>query len=413
MQRKPHILVIGGGASGLMAAIVAANNGAKVTILEKLDRVGKKILATGNGRCNLTNINTDLKFFHGNNKKAIQGPLNAFDVGMTLNFFEYIGVTHKVEEDGKVYPMSDQASSVLDILRYKLMELGVEEYCNAEVIDIQKCAQGFKAHLKNNKIIKGDRVIVATGGKAAPQFGCDGGGYLLAQSLGHKTTDVYPALVQLKLKASFLKALKGVKFIGKASVLFNEQIIRKEKGEILFTDYGISGPPILQLSRKAAEKLNKGQKVYIKIDMFPNLEEDELLQLLQIRLGYNPERPLDFGFVGLLNKRLIPVILKEAGIEQRQKRCTEVSHKELKRIVEILKDWQIEIIGTQSWSNAQTTAGGIKTDEIHSKSMESKLIPGLYFTGEILDVDGDCGGFNLQWAWSSGYIAGESASKEL
>lgn len=411
MQKQPHVLVIGGGASGLMAAIAAGENGARVTILEKLDRVGKKILATGNGRCNLTNINMDSNFFHGSNIKFLQGPLNVFDVKTTLNFFEYLGVAHKVEEGGKVFPMSDQASSVLDVLRYKLKHLGVEECCNAEVISIQRNSKGFKIILKDGRVIKGDRVILATGGKAAPQFGSDGNGYLLAKSLGHNIIDVFPALVQLKLKASFLKALKGVKFIGQASVLAEDKVLRTEKGEILFTDYGISGPPILQLSRKAGERLNKRQRVYIEIDMFPHLQEEELLQLLQIRLGYHPEKPLDFSFIGLLNKRLIPIVLKEAEITEMQKKCTQVSEAEEKRIISILKHWKIEVSGTQNWRNAQTTAGGVNVEDIHGRSMESRLVPNLYFAGEILDIDGDCGGFNLQWAWSSGYVAGEYASK--
>ncbi|AKL96803.1 flavoprotein [Clostridium aceticum] len=410
MTKQLHVLVIGGGAAGLTAAIAAARNGASVTILEKMDRVGKKILATGNGRCNLTNMNMDLKFFHGKNVRFAQGILNSFDVEQTLNFFEYLGIASKVEEGGKVYPMSDQASSILDVLRYELQQLGVKEYCNAEVIKIQKNHKGFTVVLKDKSTVEGDKVILATGGKASPQLGSDGEGYILAKELGHRLIDVFPALVQVKLKAPFLKALKGVKFIGEASLVVGEKKLRKEAGEILFTDYGISGPPILQLSRIGAEALNNKEKVYITLDMFPHLQQEEVMELLQMRLAYQSEKSLDFSFIGLLNKRLIPVVLREVGMKDLQKKCGQVSQGEMKNMVKIFKEWKIEVTDTQSWRNAQTTAGGIDVSEIDGKTMQSKLVPGIYFAGELVDIDGDCGGFNLQWAWSSGYIAGEYAA---
>lgn len=410
MGKQVNVLVIGGGAAGLVAAIAAARNGAKVTILEKMDRVGKKLLATGNGRCNFTNVNMDLKFFHGSNVRFAQGVLKAFDVEQTLSFFEYLGVAHKIEDGGKVFPISDQASSVLDLLRYEIQQLGIKEYCNAEVIKIQRNGREFELVLKDGSIIEGEKVIITTGGKASPQFGSDGDGYRLVADLGHRSVETFPALVQLKLNAPFLKALKGVKFIGEGSIVKEDQVLRRERGEILFTDYGISGPPILQLSRRAAEELVKGNKTHIQIDMFPHLDEDELMEMLQIRLGYQSQKTLEFSFVGLLNKRLIPIVLKEAGIKDSQKKCGEVSSTEIKRIIQLLKQWQIQITGTQAWKNAQTTAGGIDVGEIDAKTMESKLISGLYFAGEVVDIDGDCGGFNLQWAWSSGYVAGEYAA---
>lgn len=404
------VLIIGGGAAGLMAGIAAARNGAKVKILEKKDRVGKKILATGNGRCNFTNVNMDLKFFHGGNVRFAQGILNSFDVEQTISFFEYLGVAHKIEEGGKVFPVSDQASSILDLLRYELGQLGVEECCNAVVTKIKKDTTGFRLFLQDGRVINGDKVILATGGKASPQFGSEGDGYLLAEDLGHRRTEVFPALVQLKLDAPFLKALKGVKFIGESSIVSKDGVLRKEKGEILFTDYGISGPPILQLSRKAGEELLMGKKVYLEMDLFPQLNQEELLEMLKIRLGYQPEKKLDFSFIGLLNKRLIPIVLKEAGIHELDKKCKDVSKKELENITGLLKKWSIQVTGTQSWQHAQATAGGIDIEDIDARTMESKLVQGLYFAGEVVDIDGDCGGYNLQWAWSSGYIAGEYAA---
>lgn len=410
MPKPLKIVIIGGGAAGLTAAIVAARNGAKVIILEASDRVGKKILATGNGRCNFTNINTDINNFHGDNVKFAHTALGAFDVQQTISFFEYLGIAHRIEDGGKVFPMSGQASSVLDVLRYELKNLGVEERCDSRVIDIKPNNGGFIVFLKDNEPIHGDKVILTTGGQASPQLGSDGSGYDLAKRLGHKLVDPLPALVQLKLIASFLKAVKGVKFMGNASIVKGNNALRSESGEILFTDYGISGPPILQLSRKASELISKGQKAYVQVDMFPDLDLKDLIEELELRLGYQPEKPLDFSFVGLINNKLIPVVLSEAGITAPQKKCKNITDEELKNIASILKAWKLEISGTQTWKNAQITAGGIKVDEIDAKSMMSKLVPGFYLAGEILDIDGDCGGFNLQWAWSSGFVAGDHAS---
>ncbi len=410
MKSRRKIVIIGGGASGLIAAIVAARNGGDVTILERTNRVGKKILATGNGRCNLTNTNINIKRYHGNNPKFAYGALNQFDEQQTMDFFEYLGIRCKVEEEGKVYPSSDQASSVLDVMRYELEKLGVKEHCEAEVVKVKKVKDTFNITLTDGTTVTGDKVILATGGKASPKLGSNGSGYQLATSLGHRVNTPFPALVQLKLKAGFLKQIKGVKFIGQASITVDEKTLRVEGGEILWTDYGISGPPILQLSRTAAEMLEKKKKTWIHVDLFPQFTSEELKEILRLRLAYQPEKPLDFSFVGLINKRMIPTILNEAGIIKITKSSKDVGEGELNNIIHILKDWKIEITDTQSWDNAQVTAGGVDVKEIEPKSMESKLVEGLYIVGEVLDIDGDCGGFNLQWAWSSGYIAGDHAS---
>lgn len=404
------VVVVGGGAAGMVAGIVARRNGAEVVILEQMNRVGKKILATGNGRCNITNENIDIKRYHGKNPGFAMNALNQFNIEQTVQFFEYMGISCKSEDGGKVYPWSDQASSVLDVLRYEIERLGIEERVEAGVKSIYPVKRGFSVVLRNGEELKGDRVILAAGGKAAPNLGSNGSGYGLVIPFGHKLVDPFPALVQLKLSGSFLKALKGVKFIGTAVVGIGDKELRKEMGEILFTDYGISGPPIFQLSRKAGEQLQSGRKPWIEVDMFPGHSRDELSDLLRIKLGYQPQKPLDFSFVGLINKRLIPIILKEAGIDDIKKQCQSIRPDEFEGIVNILKYWRFEVTGTNSWSDAQVTAGGIDVSDIDSGTMESKLIPGLYFAGEIMDIDGDCGGFNLQWAWASGYVAGLNAS---
>lgn len=409
-MKARKVVVIGGGASGLMAAVVASRNGAQVEILEQMSRVGKKILATGNGRCNLTNINSNIKRFHGKNPKFAMDILNQFDPEKTMEFFEYLGVHCKVEEGGKVYPASDQASSVLDVLRYEVERLGILETCDSGVKSISTTKDGFTITLRDGRSMKADRVILATGGKASPNLGSNGSGYNLVIPFGHKMVDTFPALVQLVLKESFLKSIKGVRFMGKASIGIKDKVLREEWGEVLFTDYGISGPAIFQLSRKAGEELNNGIKPWIMIDMFPEESYEDILNMLRRRFNFQPNKPLDFSFIGLLNKRLINVILKEAGIQDIHKEAKSVTEDECRRIAEILKAWTLEVQGTQAWGEAQVTAGGIDVSDINPKNMESKIISGLYFSGEVLDIDGDCGGFNLQWAWSSGYVAGLHAA---
>lgn len=404
------IVVVGGGAAGLMAAIAAARNGARVIVLEQLNRVGKKLLATGNGRCNLTNINTQPHHYHGQVPQFVRGALGQFGVEQTMDFFEYLGVHCKVEEGGKVYPCSDQASSVLDVLRYELEALGVEERCEAKVKEIRPKGQGFQILLEEGQSLKADRVIVATGGAASPQLGAKGSGYQLVEKLGHRMVPLFPALVQLRLESPHLKHLKGVKFVGEVTLEAEGKPLRKEEGEILFTDYGISGPPILQLSRGAEEQRLRGITPWLTLDLFPQYSFQELLELLQLRCSYQPQRTLEMNLVGLIHKKLISVVLKETGLYQPMKQGGNVTPRELKAIAQLLKAWRWSVIGTQSWNHAQVTAGGIDVRDVNPKTLESKLVKGLYLVGELLDIDGDCGGFNLQWAWSSGYVAGDHAS---
>lgn len=411
-SRKNSILIIGGGASGIVAAIEASRSGADVTILEKGPRIGRKILATGNGRCNLTNVNIDLSCYHGKHPEFVYGPISRFGYDSTINFFEELGISHRIEDGGKVFPTSGQASSVLDVLRYELECACVKVVCDADVTEITKKGR-FNAVLEDGRVFKGDKIIIAAGGKASPDLGSNGSGYTLARKLGHSVVEPFPALVQLKLSSKFLKQIQGVKFDGEAEIIINDKVLRREVGEILFTDYGISGPPILQLSRAASEHLQRGDKVWLKVMLIDYLSREELEELLIRRFNAGAKKTLEFNFVGLLNKRLIPVLLKESGISDIKKPAGSVTSSERKMIVDILQDWRFPVTGTNPWHSAQVTAGGVDVNEIHSKTMESKLIPGLYFAGEIVDIDGDCGGYNLQWAWSSGFVAGESAAKAI
>jgi hypothetical protein len=410
MKIKKHVIVAGGGAAGMMAAISARRLGADVTILERNPRVGKKILATGNGRCNFTNINADITCYHGNNPKFAYTALSHFSPDDTVSFFEKIGIEHKVEDWGKVFPMSDQASSMLDVLLYELNELGVNIVCDAPVKNITRKKDKFIIELENGQVYRGDRLIIATGGKAMPSSGSDGQGYDLATMLGHTIIDIFPALVQLKLEGSFFKQIEGVKFVGTAEIIHNNKSVAKDRGDILFANYGVSGPPILQISRKAGEILKEGQEAHLKILIMDMMSKEELRKLINKRFLIGSKKPVDFSLVGLINKRLIPVVLAEAGINEIKRPVGSLSAKEREWIIAILTDWRFKIKGTKSWPSAQITAGGVDTNGIDQNTMESKLVPGLFFAGEIIDIDGLCGGFNLQWAWSSGFMAGQSAA---
>ncbi|MGI6712398.1 MAG: NAD(P)/FAD-dependent oxidoreductase [Bacillota bacterium] len=407
---QKHVIVIGGGASGMIAAIAAAGKGAKVTILERNPRIGKKILATGNGRCNYTNINTDITCYHGHHPRFAYSALAGFNVQKTLNFFEKLGITPKVEESGKVFPMSDQASSVLDVLMYALKEAGVNIVCDAYVQKITKAAQVFKVHLEKGPSFEGDSVILAAGGKAMPSSGSDGSAYQLAEKLGHHITNIFPALVQIKLEGTFFKQIEGVKVVGSAEILHHNKTIAQDQGDILFANYGVSGPPILQISRKAGELLQENKEVILKLNILDSLTKEKLKEILTTRFGNNSQKTLEFSLVGLINKRLIPVILKETGLTNIKGPAASVSPPEREKILTILQDWRFKVRGTKSWPSAQVTAGGINTKEINPNTMESKIVPSLFFAGEIIDIDGMCGGYNLQWAWSSGFTAGKNAA---
>ncbi|MCK9444944.1 MAG: NAD(P)/FAD-dependent oxidoreductase [Tissierellaceae bacterium] len=403
------IIVVGGGASGMMAAIIAKRHGGDVTILERNDRVGKKILATGNGRCNYTNKFLNINNYHGNNPKFAFSPLSVFNVDMTIDFFERLGITPAVEDNGKVFPLSFQSSSMLDILRYEIEDLKIELITEAYVIDIKR-SKRFTVRTKDGRVFHSDKLILATGGMSLPASGSDGNGYSLSKKLNHKITDVFPGLVQLKLESNLLKPMDGVKFVGRAGVYLADKLILEDIGDILFTSYGISGPPILQISRTALKYLRDGKEAKLKVSIIHTKTCEELSYYLENRFSQMKSRTIEGSLIGLVNKRLIIPILKELNIDK-NKNANKLTREEIKSIADLLTSWEFKIIGSQSWAHAQATAGGVSTHEINNQTMESKIVDGLYIIGELLDIDGDCGGFNLQWAWSSGYVAGLHAAK--
>ena len=408
---KHSLIIIGGGAAGLTSALIAKDMEINVAIIEGTDRIGKKILTTGNGRCNISNSNIDSSRYHSENQHFAKHILDSFTIDDTKDFFSNLGIPLVTIDGGKMFPMSMQASSVLDIFRFSIEEKNIPLYINTKVKKIIKEKNGFKIYSSNNSTYECEKLIIATGGKSAPKTGSDGSGYALAKQLGHSVIPQVPSLVQLKLNYSRLKALSGVKFDGYAQIFINDECIQKEFGEILFTDYGISGPPILSLSRIASYGLSKNNKVSLSIDMLPTINFDDLKKFLNNHWLLFKSRSLIDSFVGIINKKIIPIILKQAKIDDIHKPCCNLQIEEKNTIYSLLKQWKFEVSGTNSFANAQVTAGGINTKEINAKTLESNITKNLFFAGEILDVDGDCGGFNLQWAWSSGAIAGKNASK--
>ena len=395
------IAVIGGGASGLTAAISAAREGAEVVILERCDRVGRKILATGNGRCNYTNINADIDNYHGGASEFIGYAKKHFWVKETKAFFEELGMLTKIESGGKAYPYSLQASAVLDVLRFEAERLGVKIITDFEAQEVKKNNKGFEIVSYNGNKHFCDKVILSAGGKASPSLGSNGSGYEIAKKLGHHITKLFPALVQVKTETTLVKALKGIKLDAKVRYSRKGKILSESMGELLFCDYGVSGPAVFNISRQCSE-FGDGE---LLIDLLPEMSRDKLLPILKNRCSR--ERTLENYFVGMINKKLGMTVMKYAGVLPYSRSADTLANEEINRLADSLKCFKLKVTGTMSWNNAQVTAGGIVTSEVNPRTLESKLCKGVFITGEILDIDGDCGGYNLQWAWTSGYMAGK------
>jgi len=411
-MKKFKIAIIGGGASGLVAAIsfvkALENKNVEVSILERMDRVGKKILATGNGRCNLSNSNTNEKYYHSKNHKFIKDILNQFSYKDTIKFFESIGLICRLESDGRIYPYSNQASSVLDVLRIEIKHLGIKEICNFEVSDIKKYQNKFIISSTNNQKYEAAKLILSTGGNTYSSLGSNGSGYKLLKALGHTIVAIHPSLVQVKSDSKLVKALNGIRINAVAKLIKNQKVIRQEKGELQFTEYGLSGILILQLSTMIKNQTD----MKISIDVMPEFEKNKVEQIIRNKISNEGWKTLDSFFVGILNKKVGQMILKSSGIISLSRKVNNLSENEIKAIINTIKDWQFNITGTMSWNNAQVTSGGADATEFYP-TLESKKVKDLYVTGELLDVDGDCGGFNLQWAWATGFIAGKEAAKKL
>ena len=402
------VLVVGGGASGLMAALAARMWGASVVLLEKNPRVGKKLLTTGNHQCNLSNLHIAADRFHGDPVLAM-GVIGKFNLNATLALFWRLGLESTRDSEGRVFPRSYQAASVLDVLRFESEESGVKTVCGADVVRLVREGDRFLAVTAAGDRTTAGRVILCTGGKAAPQTGSDGRGLDLARALGHAVVEPFPALVQLKLDGALHKAMEGMRWEAEARLLVDGRPDGAARGEVLFTSYGISGPAALALSRSAVEAWTAGRQVELALNLLPEQPETETLHFIQYRARNKPERTLEHFLTGWVNKRIGQTLLKSLGLDWARP-WSSLTEAEQLLLAHVLHGWTFPVAGHTGWPNAQVTAGGVDTAEVDPETLESRLVTGLHFAGEVLDVDGDSGGFNLQWAWASGWVAGSAAA---
>ena len=404
---KTEIAVIGGGASGLMAAITAKKSGKEVIILERKDRILKKVLITGNGRCNITNVNANISNYFGKNISSVENILNRFTPQDTMDFFNGLGIVCNEENRGKVYPLSGQASSVVDALRFEAEKLGIKIETEFYVRKIEKDGFKFKIYSEERKKIEAGRVIIAAGGQSYPELGSNGSGFELAKELGHSVTKLSPSIVQLKTEKNQVKGLQGIKTDVAVTAYGDNKKICTYDGELLFTDYGISGNVVFNIS--FVMPLYKD--VEFEIDFMEKFDYNELYEMLKERKKIMSHLTMENYFNGMINKKLGQFLSKVSGIEKLSKPVKDLSDSDIRKLCTVLKKYRIKILDTTGFKNAQVTAGGVSLDEVNTETLESKIVKGLYFSGEVLDVYGECGGFNLQWAWASGHIAGENAAK--
>ena len=407
------IAIVGGGAAGLAAATGALKRAGalKVVILERLDRVGKKLLATGNGRCNLTNTQASPENYHGG-VEFMAHAMRAYPPRAVIAFFQSLGVEPLYEPGGRVYPFSEQAGSVLDALRLSAGELGAQTLTGFHVSRVKKQRDGFSLEAKDGRSVRARRVLIASGGLTAPNLGGDGSGYALLASLGHSIVPCLPALVQLKTPPEPIRALKGIRYTGGISAWVQGRLARAEQGDVLFTEYGLSGTAVMQLSRAASCALSKKQAVEVRLQILPG-KAAQVAERLSARREALAARPLEDFLTGWVNKRLGQTLLKQAGCGPLSTPGGALSDAQIERLAALLTGWTLPVTGTQGFSSAQATAGGADTREFDPDTMGSRICPGLYAAGEVLDVDGDCGGFNLQWAWASALTAARAMAAGL
>ena len=398
------IAIIGGGASGMAAALAAAENkDAQVILLERQARVGRKLQATGNGRCNLSNLHADKQGYHGQNPQFVDAAISTFPPKATLAWFASLGLFTVTEDSGKVYPYSDQANSVVDVLRLSLVKENITLKTGYEVTKIQKTEAGFQITNGEEPVIC-DKLIIACGGLAGSKLGGTMAGYKLLAKLGHRSTKLRPSLVQIKSSWPELPSLKGVRTNCHVEILCNGERYAQSTGELQLTEHGISGPVVFEISRDVCAERGKWTA---RLDFLPGISAETLEAELQRRRATN--LPMEELLTGILHNRLGRVLTKAAGIKGKQY-VNQISNAELREVIAAVKGLEIDLTEPLGMDSAQVTAGCVLTDGFDPQTMESKLVPGLYACGEVLDIDGDCGGYNLQWAWSSGRCAGLHAA---
>ncbi|NLG25587.1 MAG: aminoacetone oxidase family FAD-binding enzyme [Clostridiales bacterium] len=411
------VAVVGGGAAGLMAALAAARGlgPGRVAVYERGPRVGKKLAATGNGRCNLTNLGARPDHYLGSAADAVAAALDRFPPGAVLRVFDEIGVTAAVELGGRVYPMSGQASSVVDALRLALAERGVAEVVDFDVASVRRAGGAFSLRGRDGREARADRVILACGSPAAPGLGGSDAGLALAKSLGHAVRPPLPALCPLRTDEAPIRALKGIRVDGRATLYIGGRAAASASGEVLFAEYGLSGPAIFDLSRPAAAALAEGAAAQVALAILPG-GEDAVRSLLRARRAALSGRALENFLTGMVNKRLGQVLVKlaadgEAGALARP--ASSLTDWQLSTLARLLTGWRLAVEGTRGFEAAQVAAGGVIGGELDPATLQSRAMPGLYLAGEMIDVDAGCGGYNLQWAWASGLLAGGACAASL
>lgn len=409
-MKKYDIAVVGGGAAGMMSALTAAKSSKKVILIEKNAVLGRKILATGNGRCNLTNRNATLDHYHGATADFIQKVLTQFDSEQAIKYFQNIGLILKEEDNGRIFPRTNQASSVVNLLKHKLLEAKVDLSMDSEVKEVEKINDHlFRLTLSIGEIIESEKLIITTGGKASYFLGSSGDGYFFATNFGHQVVPIAASLVPVETVEKWSKEVQGVKVEARVSLMVDEETVSEITGDLLFTHYGLSGPAIMSQSR-AIGRLDNKSKIEFRIDLFPELTEKQLDTVISGNFDKNGKQNVKNALLGILPESMIHLILKLSNIEP-TKKAAEVSKQIRLDLVKKMKSLIATVSVLRPIKEAQVTSGGVLSSEINPETMESKIVKNLYFAGEVLDVDGDSGGYNLQWAWSSGYVAGQNSSK--
>ena len=398
--------IIGAGASGMTAALWASRDpDVQVVLMERQARVGRKLQATGNGRCNLSNENLHISHYHGEDPVFTEQVFSQFGVKDTLSWFASLGLCTVTEVTGKIYPYSDQANSVVDVLRLALDKENITLHLGFEAEKIKTSCNGFVVESKEKTVLC-DKLIVACGGLAGTKLGGTMAGYKLLSKLGHRSTKLRPNLVQIQSRWQALSSLKGVRANCNVEIIYNGDLFAQSRGELQFTEQCLSGPVIFEISRDVCAA--SGSWI-ARLDFLPQWDEEKLMAHLQGRVQTN--YPIEELLTGVLHNRLGRVLTLSAGIKGKSY-CKDLSQRELAELCRCVKALEVELTEPMGMENAQVTAGGVLTDDFDPYTLESKKIPGMYICGELLDVDGDCGGYNLQWAWSSGYVAGRNAGKD-
>lgn len=419
---KYDVAIVGGGASGLMTAVSLAKNGVKckAVIIEHHKRVGRKLMATGNGRCNLSNENINNKSYYGTARENALNIFKEYDCNYITTYFKEIGLITTSDVEGRVYPISNNVSSVLDSMRNYISSKGITEMCETTVNSIEKNKRGYILNCNNNLKISAKFVVLACGGKASSKLSTDGLGYSLLKQLNIKVSPLMPSLTMVKCINKSLNSLKGLRIKGNASLVADGNIIDIHKGEIQFASGALSGICIFQLSRFVNEfficgtiKDIKVKSLKIVLDIMPDYSKEECRKLLTDRMSFMGSYPVENFFDGLLHKKAGEVILKECGIKNFSRKTATLTKKEIDKFVTMLKNWEFTPATQSDFENAQVTAGGAYASEIDFSSMESKKNRNLYITGELTDLDGICGGYNLHWAWCSGIIAARNISQKI